>query len=380
MGMVGGGSDAFIGAIHRHAAFMDGQIELVCGCFSKDPEISLESGRSYYLPDNRIYGTFNEMFEKESKLTQHDRMDFVSIVTPNFIHFEPALKALEGGFHVVIDKPITFTLDEALQLQKKVQETGLILAVTYTYSGYPAIKEARERISKGELGKIRKIIVEYNQGWLSEKVEDVGNTQAAWRTDPKYSGKAGTMGDIGTHAFHLAEYVSGLKAIEICADLNTIVPGRRLDDDGVVLLHFDNDAHGILIASQIATGEENALKLRIYGDKGGLEWSQMEPNTLVVKWPKRAAEIVRAGQVYMSSSAKHNTRTPGGHPEGYIEAFANIYRNFSLTVRAKINGTEIKTELFDFPGVEDGIRGMQFIEAVVEAGNNQSKKWFKFIE
>lgn len=376
--MVGGGSDAFIGAIHRHAALMDGEIELVCGCFSIDPEISYSSGRSYYLPDDRIYGTYKEMFEKEVRLPDGVCMDFVSIVTPNVAHFEPAYMALDNGFHVVLDKPITFTLDEAKRLKAKVQETGLILALTHTYSGYPAVKEARKRVRRGDLGKIRKIYVEYPQGWLSEKAEDKGNAQAAWRTDPERSGKAGCMGDIGTHALHLAEYVSGLKAMEICADLNIFVPGRRLDDDGAALLRFDNGARGVLFASQIAAGEENALKIRVYGEKGGLEWSQQEPNTLIVKWIDRPAEIVRTGQNYMSDIAKHNTRTPGGHPEGYIEAFANIYRNFSLTVRAKMNGTQIKSEWLDFPTVDDGIRGMQFIDTIIESGNNHSQKWFKF--
>ena len=380
MGMVGGGSDAFIGAIHRLAALMDGQIEMVCGCFSIDPEISLSSGRSYYLPDERVYRTYHEMFENEVKLPEGERMDFVSIVTPNFAHFEPAFMALEHGFHVVIEKPICFTLDEAKKLKKKIQETGLILALSYTYSGYPAVKEARERISRGYLGKIRKIYVEYPQGWLSAKVEETGNVQAAWRTDPKRSGKAGCMGDIGTHAFHLAEYISGLKATEICADLNIFAPGRRLDDDGSALLRYNNGALGVLMASQIAVGEENFLKIRIYGEKGGIEWIQQEPNTLIVKWVDRPAEIVRTGQGYMSDIAKHNTRTPGGHPEGYLEAFANIYRNFSLTLRARMNGSQIKPEWLDFPTVDDGIRGMQFIDTIIESGNNNNQKWFKFPE
>lgn len=378
--MVGGGTDAFIGAIHRLAAFMDGQIELVCGCFSVNPEISLSSGKSYYLPENRVYKTYKEMFENEAKLPVGERMDFVTIVTPNFAHFDPAMMALENGFHVVIDKPITFTLDEAIKLKAKIQETGLLLALTHTYSGYPAVKEARERIRRGDLGKIRKIFVEYPQGWLSSKLEDVGNAQASWRTDPKRSGKAGCMGDIGTHAHHLAEYITGLKTKEICAELNVFVPGRLLDDDGAVLLRFDNGARGVLMATQIAAGEENAIRIRVYGDKGGIDWFQHEPNTLYVKWADKPTEIVRAGQGYMSDIAKHNTRTPGGHPEGYLEAFANIYRNFSLTLRAKMNNTQPKPEWLDFPTVEDGIRGMQFIDVVVESGYNSDKKWFKWPE
>ncbi len=378
--MVGGGSDAFIGAIHRLAAFMDNQIELVCGCFSINPEISVTSGKSYFLPDNRVYKTYQEMFDHEAKLPEGDRMDFVTIVTPNFAHFGPAMMALDNGFNVVIDKPITFTLEEAKLLKAKIEETGLILALTHTYSGYPAVKEARERVRRGDFGKIRKIFVEYPQGWLSSKLEDAGNAQASWRTDPKRSGKAGCMGDIGTHAHHLAEYVTGLKTVEICAELNVFVPGRLLDDDGAALLRFDNGARGVLVATQIAAGEENNIRLRVYGDKGGLEWHQHEPNTLFLKWGDRPAEIVRVGNGYMSAIAQHNTRTPGGHPEGYLEAFANIYRNFSLTVRAKLNGEEPKAEWLDFPTVEDGIRGMQFIDTVVEAGYNDQQKWVKFAE
>lgn len=380
MGMVGGGSDAFIGAIHRLAAFMDGQIELVCGCFSVNPDISVASGKSYFLPDNRVYKTYLEMFEQEVKLPEGERMDFVTIVTPNFAHFEPAMMALKNGFHVVIDKPITFTLDEAKQLKAKVDETGLILALTHTYSGYPAVKEARERVRRGDFGKIRRVFVEYPQGWLSAKLEDTGNAQASWRTDPKRSGKAGCMGDIGTHAHHLAEYITGLKTVEVCAELNVFVPGRLLDDDGAALLRFDNGARGVLMATQIASGEENAIKIRVYGDKGGCEWLQHEPNTLIVKWADRPAEIVRTGNGYMSDIAKFNTRTPGGHPEGYLEAFANIYRNFSLTVRAKMNGKKPNPEWLDFPTVDDGIRGMQFIDTVVESGYNDNRKWIKFVQ
>lgn len=380
MGMVGGGTDAFIGAIHRLAALMDNQIELVCGCFSINPEISKSSGKLYYLPDSRVYETFQEMFEKEARLPEGERMDFVSIVTPNFVHFAPAVMALEKGFNVVLDKPITFTLDEALQLKKKVEESGLTLALTHTYSGYPAVKHARQMVAGGELGKIRKVYVEYPQGWLSAKVEDMGNAQASWRTDPKRSGKAGCMGDIGTHAHHLAEYITGLKVTELCADLNTYVPNRLLDDDGAALLRFENGATGVLMATQVAAGEENALKIKIYGEKGGLEWAQMEPNTLIAKWIGKPTQILRVGTSLGSTVAAHNSRTPGGHPEGYLEAFANIYRNFSLTVRAKMNNQEPTAEMLDFPGVDDGIRGMQFIDTVVKAGYDNDTKWVKFGE
>jgi predicted dehydrogenase len=378
MGMIGGGLNAFIGAIHRVAAIMDGQIELVCGCFSSHPEVSFSSGKSLFLPRNRVYMSYREMMEKESSLPENERMDFVSIVTPNNVHFEPAMLALDYGFHVVVDKPFTFTLEEALLLDKKVKETGLVLALTHTYSGYPAVKQARQMVAAGLLGKIRKIYVEYPQGWLSRKVEDAGNIQASWRTDPKRSGKAGCMGDIGTHAHHLAEYVTGLKTTEICAELNTYVPGRLLDDDGAALLRFDNGATGVLMASQIAAGEENNIKIRVYGEKGGLEWQQHEPNTLIVKWLEKPTEILRTGTGFMDSAAVANTRTPGGHPEGYLEAFANIYRNFAKTVMARIDGIEPTPEWLDFPGAEDGIRGMMFIETIVKAGYDDSVKWVKF--
>ena len=378
MGMVGGGTDAFIGAIHRLAALMDNQIELVCGCFSVDPKISRASGKSYYLPDKRIYDTYLEMFEKEAGLPEGERMDFVSIVTPNFVHFDPAMMALDHGFHVVLDKPITFTLEQALQLKKKLDETGLTFALTHTYSGYPAVKHAKKLVADGAFGKIRKVYVEYPQGWLSSKVEDAGNAQASWRTDPKRSGKAGCMGDIGTHAHHLAEYITGLKVTHLCAELNIFVPNRRLDDDGAALLRFDNGARGILMATQIAAGEENAIRIRVYGDKGGLEWAQQEPNSLILKWKDAPMQVLRVGTSMDSKIASHNTRTPGGHPEGYLEAFANIYRNFSQTVRARANGEEPTAEMLDFPGVEDGIRGMQFIDTVVRAGYDDEVKWVEF--
>jgi predicted dehydrogenase len=380
MGMVGGGTDAFIGAIHRLAALMDNQIELVCGCFSVNPEISKESGKQYYLPEDRVYATYQEMFEKEAQLPEGERMDFVSIVTPNFVHFDPAMMALDKGFNVVLDKPITFTLDEALKLKDKIEESGLTFALTHTYAGYPAVKQAKQMVAEGRFGKIRKVYVEYPQGWLSSKLEDTGNPQASWRTDPKRSGKAGSMGDIGTHAHHLAEYTTGLKVTELCADLNVFVPNRLLDDDGAAFLRFDNGAQGVLMATQIAAGEENAVKMRAYGEKGGFEWNQQEPNSLICKWTDAPMQVMRVGTSMDSAIAAHNTRTPGGHPEGYLEAFANIYRNFSLTVRAKANGEEPSAEMLDFPGVEDGIRGMQFIDTVVSAGYNDEVKWVKFGE
>ncbi|MBE7177115.1 MAG: Gfo/Idh/MocA family oxidoreductase [Mucilaginibacter polytrichastri] len=376
MGMIGGGKDAFIGAIHRHAAGMDGLIELVCGALSIHEDTARESGKMLFLPEDRTYLSFEEMIKKESERPADDRMDFVTIVTPNFAHFAPAMLALEHGFHVVIEKPITLTLDEAKQLQKKVEETGLTLLLTHTYSGYPMVKQARQMVAEGKLGKVRKVMVEYPQGWLSRLSEREGNAQAAWRTDPKKSGKSGSMGDIGTHAAQLAEYISGQKITKICADLNTVVEGRMLDDDGNLLLKFDNGANGVLIASQVAAGEENALKIRLYAENGGLEWAQHEPNTLLVKWLDKPTEIYRAGSGYgyLSTYATKNCRTPGGHPEGYLEAFANLYRNFSLTVGAKMNNQEPEKEWLDFPTVETGVRLMAFIDAVVESSRS-NEKW-----
>ena len=376
MGMVGGGKDAFIGAIHRLAANMDGLIELCCGALSINPEIAKDSGASLFLPEHRTYLTYDEMITKESQLPASQRMDFVTIVTPNFAHFAPAMMALDHGFHVVIEKPIAFTLDEAKQLHQKVQETGLTLCLTHTYSGYPLVKQARAMVQDNVFGKIRKVWVEYPQGWLSKLSEREGNAQAAWRTDPKKSGKAGCMGDIGTHAAHLAEYITGAQITQLCADLNAMVEGRMLDDDGNVLLQFSNGARGVLMASQVAAGEENALKIRIYGEKGGLEWAQHDPNTLLVKWLDAPTQIFRAGGNYgdrLSKYAIHNSRTPGGHPEGYLEAFANIYRNFALTLSAKIDGTTPTPEMLDFPNTNDGLRGMAFIDNVVASGASDQK-------
>ncbi|CAL1521650.1 Gfo/Idh/MocA family oxidoreductase [Chitinophaga sp. MM2321] len=379
MGMIGGGKDAFIGAIHRIAANMDGLIELAAGALSINNEIAIESGKMLFLDPERTYIDFKTMLTKEAAMPADKRLDFVTIVTPNFAHFEPAMMALDLGFNVVVEKPITFSLEEAKQLQAKVEATGLTLLLTHTYTGYPMVKQARQMVKDGALGKIRKIWVEYPQGWLSKLSEREGNAQAAWRTDPKKSGKSGSMGDIGTHAANLAEYISGAKIEKLCADLNILVPGRALDDDGSVLLRFDNGAAGVLMASQVAAGEENALKIRLYGEKGGLEWAQHEPNTLLVKWLDKPAEIYRAGANYGSQSSymTHNTRTPGGHPEGYLEAFGNLYRNFAQTLSAKIDGVQPSPESLDFPGVEDGVRGMAFIDNVVRSSQSDVK-WTTF--
>ncbi|MCZ2460387.1 MAG: Gfo/Idh/MocA family oxidoreductase [Chitinophagales bacterium] len=377
MGMIGGGPGAFIGAVHRIAANMDGLIELVCGSFSSDPEKSKKAGNELYLSPDRVYGSFREMIRSEHGLPESKRMDFVSIVTPNHLHFEPAKLALENGFHVVLDKPMTFDLNEAIQLKQTVEKSGKYFCLTHTYTGYPMVKQAKQMLKDGLFGNIRKVYVEYPQGWLSTFVEAEGSKQAGWRTDPTKSGKAGAMGDIGTHAFNLAEYVSGLQVTQLCSNLNTYVKGRKLDDDGDVLLKFDNGASGVLIASQIAAGDENNIKIRVYGEKGGLEWQQKDANSILVKWLDKPAEIFRTGSGYVSSYASHNSRTPAGHPEGYLEAFANLYRNFSLCVMAQMNNEKPKPEWLDFPGVDDGVRGMAFIENVVKS-STAKEKWIDF--
>jgi predicted dehydrogenase len=377
MGMIGGGPGAFIGAVHRIAANMDGEIELVCGAFSSDAEKSKQQGEVLHLPQSRIYGSYKEMIRREAEIAPIDRMDFVSIVTPNHVHFEPSKLALENGFHVVLDKPMTFDLAEAKELKEIAAKSGKYFCLTHTYTGYPMVKEARQQVLSGKFGKIRKVYVEYPQGWLSTPLETSDQKQAAWRTDPSRSGAAGAMGDIGTHAFNIAEYVSGLKTTKICANINIVVEGRRLDDDGAAFLKFDNGATGVLFATQIAAGEENNVKIRVYGEKGGVQWQQEDPNTLLVKWLDKPAEIWRAGTGYLSSCAKHNTRTPAGHPEGYLEAFANHYRNFALCVQAQLNGQKPEPEWLDFPGIEDGVRGMAFIETVIASGKSENK-WTDF--
>lgn len=377
MGMIGGGKNAFIGAVHRIAANMDGLIELHCGAFSSNPELSIESGKELGLTENKCYDSYIQMIENEAELAPNERMDFVSIVTPNHAHFAPAMLALENGFHVVLDKPMTLTLAEAKLLEQKVKETGLYLCLTHTYAAYPMVKEARNMVAENNFGTIRKIMVEYPQGWLSTDFENEGNKQAAWRTDPSKSGISGCMGDIGTHAAHLAEYISGLKITQICADINTVVANRRLDDDGNVLLKFDNGANGILVASQIAAGEENSLKIKVYGEKGGLEWHQMEPNTLIVKWLESPTQLYRTGNGYLSPIAAFNTRIPSGHPEGYLEAFGNLYKNFALTLQAKLEGKEPTADMLDFPTAKDGVRGMAFIENVIASGKS-TQKWTEF--
>ena len=379
MGMVGGGKGAFIGAIHRIAAQLDNQIELVCGAFSSDADNAVASGKALYLEEERCYRSYQDMFAKEAKLGDDKRMDMVAIVTPNHLHFPVAKMALEHGFHVMSDKPATVDLAEALALKTIIEQTGLLYGLTHTYTGYPMVKEAKARIEQGQLGKIKKVVVEYPQGWLANK-EDEDSKQATWRLDPQKSGVSCCMGDIGIHAANLAEYVTGLGITDICADLSSSVAGRVLDDDGTVLLRFNSGAQGTLQASQISVGEENSLKLRVYGETASIEWSQLEPNSLWMKYSDKASRLIRAGVGEMNPITQANMRTPGGHPEGYLEAFANIYTQFSYQIRNRLfTGTIDINEaaMKDVPGIESAIRGMAFIENVVAASQSELK-WHKF--
>jgi len=373
LGMVGGSLDAFIGEVHRKSAALDGHFDLVAGAFSSSSEKSHKTGVSLGLNPDRVYGSYKEMIEKESDLTPGERIEAVSIVTPNHVHFDPAKLALENGFHVIIDKPLAFSLDEARELEKIVDKTGLILALTHTYTGYPMIKEARHIFKTGKLGAVRKIYVEYPQGWLSTALELEGNKQASWRTDPERSGEGGAVGDIGTHAANLAEYVSGLTITKLCADVNIVVEDRLLDDDSAALLKFDNGASGVLMATQIATGEENDLKLRVYAEKGSIEWTHTDPNTLLFKPLNEPVQILRAGTGYLSDAAQKNTRLPAGHPEGYLEAFANIYNAFYEAVCDYQTDTLKPIQEYDFPDVNDGVRGMAFVSAMIASGKSEQK-------
>lgn len=373
MGMVGGGRGAFIGAVHRMAAALDGQIELVCGAFSSDAEKSKLSAADLFIDPSRAYGTYEEMITIEKQLPVGQRMQLVAIVTPNHMHYAPAKMALENGFHVICDKPMTYSLEEAVALKKVVEESGKLFALTHNYTGYPMVKQARAMIKNRTFGEIRKVVVEYPQGWLSSLLEASDQKQAAWRTDPSKSGIAGAIGDIGTHAENLAEYITGLRITEICADISIMVDGRKLDDDGNILLRFDNGARGILHVSQISAGEENNLNIRVYGEKGGLEWKQMEPNTLLVKWQNKPSQIYRTGGADLSDSASWSTRIPAGHPEGYLEAFANIYKNVAHCIRAIDSGQEPDSKYLDFPNAEDGVRGMKFINKAIESGKSEAK-------
>ena len=379
MGMVGGGEGAFIGGVHRMAAALDGQIELVCGAFSSDPERSRRSGEALFLDPKRVYPDFATMIKSEKKLPANKRMDMVSVVTPNHVHFAPTKMALENGFHVICDKPLSFSLDEALKLEKIVEKSGMLFALTHNYTGYPMVKHAKQMIKNGDIGNIRKVVVEYPQGWLATKREENdASKQATWRTDPKRSGIGGALGDIGTHAENLAEYMTGLQIKALYADISIFVEGRLLDDDANVLLRFDNGAKGILHCSQISVGEENGLNIRVWGEKGGLEWHQENPNSLIVKWLDKPKEILRTGLSFLYPQmapfeiANAHTRCPAGHPEGYLEAFANIYRNFAKHIQNHLEGKP-QDPIYDYPSVSDGLRGMKFIYKVVES--SKKEKW-----
>lgn len=376
-GMVGGGEGAFIGEVHRMAARLDNRFELVCGAFSSDPARSRSSGRALGLVESRSYADYALMMESEAALPEERRMECVVIVTPNNSHFAIASKALKHGFHILSDKPATSTLEDCQKLAALLaKKKKLLYGLTHTYTGYPMIREARERVAAGQLGRVRKILVEYTQGWLSEKEEEKGNAQAAWRVNPETAGSSCCMGDIGVHAFNLAEFVSGLSVTRLNAELNRIVDGRELDDDGTVLMHFENGARGTLMASQICVGDENNLRLRIYGDKASLDWQQMEPNTLWLKSNNKGAEMIRTGTPNTGPGAAANTRLPAGHPEGYIEAFANLYRTFADEIQAVSEGEVIDREV---PGIQDALRGMAFIEAAV-ASSDGGNVWLEFPE
>ena len=375
MGMVGGGRDAFIGGVHRMAAGLDGLIELSAGAFSSDPGKSLASGQDLFLPPERCYASWSEMLECEAGLPADERIDLVSIVTPNHLHHPVAMAALDHGFDVVCDKPMTLDVAQAESLAAKVSASGHLFCLTHNYTGYPMVKEARHLVASGRLGAIRKVVVEYPQGWLADRLEEEGQKQASWRTDPAQAGASCCIGDIGTHCENLAEYVTGLKVEALCADLSTFIEGRPLDDDGSVLLRLAGGARGILYASQISIDDENDLRIRVYGDKGGLAWRQEEPNTLVLKWPDRPRQIRRTASPTNAAATQAATRLPMGHPEGFIEAFANLYRNFALAIHHRLQGSEPPAEVLDFPTVEDGLRGMKFVEAVVHNSQSDQETW-----
>ena len=378
MGMVGGGKGSFIGDVHRRASRIDGMVDLVCGAFSSNPERSLESAEELGVSPDRAYKSFEEMITKEKELPEGERMDFVAIVTPNHMHFPPAKMALENGFHVICDKPVTLTLDEAFDLKKVVEKSGKVFALTHNYTGYPMVKQARLMIQNGELGELRKVVVQYLQGWMSTAVEQTENKQASWRVDPKKSGIGGALGDIGTHAENLTEYITGKKIEKVAADLSSFGAGRILDDDGNLLLRLEGNTKGTMSISQIATGEENNLGIRVYGSKGSIAWSQENPNELTAYWLDKPKQIYTPGGNGTYQESTSYTRVPPGHPEGYLEGFATIYRSFAKEVLSVEDGNEI-SERPDFPTIYDGLRGMQFIYAAV-ASNDNNAAWVSLKE
>ena len=376
-GMVGGGQNAFIGAVHRLAANLDGQIELVAGAFSSDAKNSAATGEQLFLNPARVYASYQEMAQRESELPADERIDFVSIVTPNFLHAPVATTFLKHGFHVVCDKPMTLTLKEAKALRATVRQSGKVFALTHNYTGYPMVKEARELVRNGKLGKILKVVAEYPQGWLLDKIEDTGQKQAAWRSDPKKAGATCCLGDIGTHAENLGRYITGLEIESLCAEFTTFIPGRKLEDDANLLLRYKGGAKGVLHCSQISCGEENNLNLRVYGTLGSLAWQQEHPNELKFIAKGEPAKILRRGNNYVSDAAKKFTRLPFGHPEAFIEAFANIYLEAVAAIRASSAGQPVNQN--DFPTVDDGVIGMAFLETAVKSAASNAK-WTKFVK
>jgi predicted dehydrogenase len=374
MGMVGGGTGALIGAVHRAAALMDGQVEFTAGALSSTPEKSLASGREFGLPDERNYGSWEGMLEAELSLPPGERIDFVSVVTPNHMHHPVARAFAEAGFNVVLDKPMVHTSEQAEDLARVVEGSAVVFAVTYNYTGYPMVKQARHMVREGLLGEIRKVIVEYNQGWLASRLEETGAKQAEWRTDPARSGIAGAIGDLGSHAENLVCTITGLEVSEICADLTTFVEGRRLDDDGNLLIRYEGGAKGVMVASQVSAGEENNLSIRIYGTEGGLEWRQEDPNYLTYKQLGAPIQVFSRGNDYLCEEAKRASRLPTGHPEGFFEAFANVYLSIVAAIRAKQVQVEPDGLPWDFPTVYDGARGVHFIEKTVESSRS-NEKW-----
>jgi len=377
-GQIGGGRDSFIGAVHRRAAISDGFTELIAGAFSSTPEKAKASGQDLLIADDRNYGCWQEMLDKEQALPNGERIDFVNIVTPNHAHFEPALAFVEAGFNVVIDKPLVHTSEQADKLVEAVEKHDVVFGVTHNYTGYPMVKEARDWVRCGRLGEIQRVVVEYPQGWLLEKLEEQGAKQAEWRTDPKRSGIAGAVGDIGSHCENLVSYITGLEVEALCADVNTFVPGRLLDDDASVLLRFKNGARGVLWCSQIAAGEENGINIRVYGTKASLEWHQEHPNWLYFKDPAGPMQVYKRGNDYFGEAASRATHLPFGHPEAFFEAFGNIFMNITDTIRARLVGREPNELELDFPSVCDGARGVKFIEKVVESSQSD-QKWLKFV-
>jgi predicted dehydrogenase len=373
--MVGGGQNAFIGAVHRMAANLDGQIELVAGAFSSAAKNSRTTGEQLFLNPERVYGSYEEMVRREAALPENERIDFVSIVTPNFLHAPVATTFLKAGFHVVCDKPMTLTLREAKALRELVRKTGKVFALTHNYTGYPMVKEARELARRGRLGKILKIVAEYPQGWLLDRIEAAGQKQAVWRSDPQKTGASCCLGDIGTHAENLGRYITGLKIESLCAEFTTFIPGRKLEDDANLLIRYHGGAKGVLHCSQVSCGEENNLNIRVYGTLGSLAWRQEHPNELKFIPKNEPARILRRGNNYVSDSAKKFTRLPFGHPEAFIEAFANIYLEAIAAIRANIAGK--RGGKYDFPTVDDGVYGMAFLETAVKSAASKSK-WTKF--